>query len=290
MVRDEAFCFAYAETLEALTAAGAEPVPFSPVREPGPAGGGRRAVPARQHGAPRPGLKREHLHAAEYPGGCRGRPAHRGRVRRLPLPRPDAGRRGGRHLAHGGASCPGRESRSGGWSALATPPFGAGGQPALPAGNSSPCTSSTTGIPRKMARPLPPPRPMAGSGACGFANEHFMRGSRICTGRVRPCRAVRGRGRILPEQTRQFMSRSNTENPVGGHHPAGRGRPRGGSCPLGQPGKAAGRGLGSAGNHAVIRRRPHRERGAGSLQACRPLSSARTTAWWRRASARRTRA
>ena len=34
VARDEAFCFAYAETLEALTAAGAEPVPFSPVRDP----------------------------------------------------------------------------------------------------------------------------------------------------------------------------------------------------------------------------------------------------------------
>ena len=34
VARDAAFCFTYAETLEALTAAGAEPVPFSPVRDP----------------------------------------------------------------------------------------------------------------------------------------------------------------------------------------------------------------------------------------------------------------
>ena len=34
VAQDEAFCFAYAETLEALTAAGAELIPFSPVKDP----------------------------------------------------------------------------------------------------------------------------------------------------------------------------------------------------------------------------------------------------------------
>ena len=89
VAQDEAFCFTYAETLEAFRDAGAEVVFFSPLRD--------TALP-------------ENIGGLYLPGGCGGRPAHRGRVRRLPLSGAEPHGRRGAELADGGRSA-GRSKR-----------------------------------------------------------------------------------------------------------------------------------------------------------------------------------
>ena len=118
--------------------------------------------------------------------GCGGGPAHRGRVRRLSVPRPEHWKTPTARAFPMAGALPGqRRHGRAGWSALATRSLTAPARTACCSGpgNSSPCTSSTTGIPRKMARPSPPRKAdWTGSGRCGFATPSVsMRGSRICT-------------------------------------------------------------------------------------------------------------
>lgn len=95
VARDAAFCFTYAETLEALRENGAELCFFSPLADtalPDNIGG---ALPAgRLPRAVRRPAGRERRPARRRKKRRAGRPAHRGRVRRLFVPGPDiTGRR-----------------------------------------------------------------------------------------------------------------------------------------------------------------------------------------------------
>ena len=106
VARDAAFCFTYAETLEALRENGAELCFFSPLAD--------TALPDNIGGLYLPGGYPELYAARERPPARRrkkrraGRPAHRGRVRRLFVPGPDiTGRR--RHAPPDG----GRAARAG---------------------------------------------------------------------------------------------------------------------------------------------------------------------------------
>ena len=113
------------------------------------------------------------------PGGCGGRPAHRGRVRRLPLP---AARRWKTPRGASGpwrASCPGRElqGRAAGPLRLRHP-YGARRTACSSGpGSSSPCTSSTTGTPRTTATALTASQGQWQAGwACGFAQRASLCG------------------------------------------------------------------------------------------------------------------
>ena len=128
VARDAAFCFTYAETLEALERAGAELCWFSPLQDPAaanwekiiqappaglrPAGADRRALSARRlPGAVCRAVEREPLHAGLCAPGCGARSAHGGRVRGLSLSGPEPGGCQRGTLAHGrrsaGAGLPG---------------------------------------------------------------------------------------------------------------------------------------------------------------------------------------
>ena len=111
VAQDEAFCFTYAETLEAFRDAGAEVVFFSPLRD--------TALPENIGGLYLPGGYPE-LHARELSGKYlasardkaknRVRSAHSGRVRGLPLSGAEPHGRRGAELADGGRSA-GRSKR-----------------------------------------------------------------------------------------------------------------------------------------------------------------------------------
>ena len=84
VAQDEAFCFTYAETLDALRDAGAELVLFSPVQD--------AALPENIGGLYLPGgypelyaknSERKQNHAGFHPAGRAGGPAHSSRMRRL---------------------------------------------------------------------------------------------------------------------------------------------------------------------------------------------------------------
>ena len=118
VARDEAFCFTYAETLEALERAGAELCWFSPLQDsalPEQIGGlylpGSRSTARRLPGAVCRAVEREPLHAGLCAPGCGARSAHGGRVRGLSLSGPEPGGCQRGTLAHGrcsaGAGLPG---------------------------------------------------------------------------------------------------------------------------------------------------------------------------------------
>ena len=112
VAQDEAFCFAYAETLDCLRTAGAELVFFSPVHD--------TTLPEDICGLYLPGgypelyarPLSENNHARCHPGCRKWRPAHGGRVRRLSVSGADAGRCQRYRLAHGRRSA--RQRRQGG--------------------------------------------------------------------------------------------------------------------------------------------------------------------------------
>ena len=104
VARDEAFCFAYAETLDALRDAGAELAFFSPLRDAAlPENIGGLYLPGAT-GTVCPAAERELRPACCYPGGCSERVAHRCRVRRLSVLRAGAGGYGRQNLPHGGCA------------------------------------------------------------------------------------------------------------------------------------------------------------------------------------------
>ena len=222
VARDEAFCFAYAETLEALTAAGAELVFFSPVRDPAlPEGAGGLYLPGGYPELHAQALSENTSMRQSIRGAVASRPAHRGRVRRLPLPRPDAGRRGGAASGPWRASCPGREYKVGrlvrfGYATLTAQ----AGQPALPGRGT---------VPRARVPPLGfhgkwhgPHRLQGQWQAVGLrlCKRAFLCGvPAFVLGGYAPAGAVRGRGRILPEQTRQFMTEATLKTLLEGITP-----------------------------------------------------------------------
>ena len=96
---------------------------------------------------------------------------------------------------------------------------------------------------------------------CGFANENFYAGFPHLYWRARPCRAALcARQNDTAKQKDDQNDRNGTECTFGGHHPANEAA-RGGTRPLGQPCKASGR-VGPAGDHAGGCRRPYRQCGA----------------------------
>ena len=111
MARDEAFCFAYAETLDALRDAGAELVFFSPLRD--------AALPENIGGLYLPGgypelyeaIERKLRPACGYPGRRARGAAHRCRVRRLSVLRAGAGGYGRQNLPRGGRAAGQRAQR-----------------------------------------------------------------------------------------------------------------------------------------------------------------------------------
>ena len=121
VARDEAFCFCYAETLETLSALGAEPVFFSPLHD--------AALPEHIGGL--------YLPHGGRPGGTGGA-AHGGGVRRLPVSDGGAFLSGGQAFSHGG--CPaGRGEEHGRAAPLRLcGAAGAGGQSALSCGRALP--------------------------------------------------------------------------------------------------------------------------------------------------------
>ena len=91
VARDAAFCFTYAETLEALRENGAELCFFSPLARHGSAADniGGLYLPGGYPELYAARLGRERRHARRRKKRRAGRSAHRGRVRRLPLPGPE---------------------------------------------------------------------------------------------------------------------------------------------------------------------------------------------------------
>lgn len=97
---------------------------------------------------------------------------------------------------------------------------------------------------------------------CGFANENFYAGFPHLYWAGTPCRAALcARQNDTAKQKDDQNDRNGTECTFGGYHPCQRSCPRGGTCPLGQPCKASGR-VGPAGDHAGGCRRPYRQCGA----------------------------
>ncbi len=282
VARDAAFCFIYAETLEALRENGAELCFFSPLAD--------TALPDNIGGLYLPGGYPE-LYAARLAANAplraavksavQGRPAHRGPSAaafctwaghyRTPTARPTRWR----------ACCPGRASRSGGLCGFGYARLTARADSMLfRAGETLPVHEFHHWTPPKTAMRSPLPRQMGGSGRAALPMNVSTLVFRISTGRVRRCRSAL---RLQPNIYKgNIMTENELKKPACSRYPAGRGRPRRSPRPLGCAGKAFGR-TGSAGSHGRGRRRADRRpragcqppRGAGALRGQRCCGAGR---------------
>ena len=290
VARDEAFCFAYAETLEALTAAGAEPVPFSPVRDP--------ALPEGVGGLYLPGGYPE-LHAQALSENTSMRQSIRGAVA---AGLPTVAECGGflylgqtLEDAEGGiwpmaGVLPGQGVKVGrlvrfGYATLTARAdsllFRAGEQFPVHEFHHWDSTENGTALTAAKAN--------GRQWACGFANEHFYAGfpHLYWAGTPLPERFVAAaesyqnkRGEFMTEATLKTLLEGITPPDEAARaaahaHWASLAKPLGGLGALETTLESAAALTGSA---------------ALDLSSVPSWSSARTTAWWRRASARRTRA
>ncbi len=191
VAQDAAFCFTYAETLEACRKT-ARSCAFSARCGSRACRNYRRAVPAgRLPGAVRRPAGREHRHARRRKKRCAGRPAHRGRVRRLFVPGPDDGQDADGNAHPMAGVLPGQGFKVGrlvrfGYARLTARAdsmlFRAG--ETLPVHEFHHWDSTANGDAFTAAKAN------GRQWACGFANARLYAGFRISTGRARRCRSA----------------------------------------------------------------------------------------------------